>query len=391
MVQDQKKGKSRKKTVRKSIDEMTPEERKRYAMHRKAHRIMVLKNIRNVLVVLIVVTALAGSIAAFIISCVNDILAVHVSEKNNQDVTVVIGENMGTDEVIDTLVDSGVLRNGWFCKLAAKFFDYSDEGYIPGTYTLRRSMGMENMLNTIKAFDTARTAIVTLTFPEGYDVDQILDMLDREQVCSEDKMLQALNSQNYNDDYNFLRDRRDLTSRHTFLDGYLYPDTYEFYVGESADSVVEKFLTNFGSHWTDDYRGAAKNRKLSIDEVVILASIVQKEARPEEMEAVAGILLNRLDAGMRLDCDSTRDYAKYLATGLTENEANEIAANYDTYTCSALPAGPICEPGDEAIRAVLYAPDTDAYYFLHDRDNVFHTAETLEEQEANIAEYGVAQ
>lgn len=370
--------------------EMSPELRK-YEKRKAAQRKMVLNNIRRVVIIMAVVIAISATIAFFVISCVNDILAIHVSPKRDVEVSVVITENMGTDDVIDALSDAGVINNAWFCKLAAKIIGYSDEGYIPRTYDFKPSMGLENMLNEIKdkTSDTAKT--VTLTFPEGYTVDQIIAMLVENNVCSRENFISAMTATDFSKDFDFLESLTKVESRYMLLEGFLFPDTYEFYIGEDPESVIKKFLGNFDRKWTDSYSELAEARGMTVDQIIKLASIVEKEAVGADMPVVGSILFNRIDANMRLECDSTSIYMRNNLAGLSEEDIAAYDALYDTYSCYSLPVGAICNPGIDAIDAVLNAPDTGYYYFIHDRNNEFHVAKSLSEQEYNIRTYGLAQ
>ena len=370
--------------------EMTPEMRK-LEKRKAARRKMIISNIRRVFIIMAIVIAISVSIAVFVISCVNDLLAVHVNPEKDVEVSVVISENMNTDDVIDTLADAGVIRNPWFCKFAAKFIGYSDEGYIPRTYDFKPSMGLENMLNEIKNKSSETAKTVTLTFPEGYSADQIIAMLVENKVCSRESFITAMNTVDFSEEFDFLKSVTKAENRYMRLEGYLFPDTYEFYIGEDPESVIKKFLGNFNRKWSDSYSELAESRGMTVDQIINLASIVEKEAVGSDMPVVGSILFNRIDANMRLECDSTSIYMKNNLSGLSEEDIAAYNALYDTYSCYSLPVGAICNPGVDAISAVLNAPDTGYYYFIHDRNNEFHVAKTLSEQEYNIRTYGLAQ
>lgn len=388
-----KENKGRQPSPRKKADtkptERTPE-MIRAEKRKAAQRKMVLNNLKYTSIILAVVIAISASIAYVVISCVNDVLVINIPEKDKQSVTVEIVEGMNTDSVIDALDEAGVIKNGWFCKIAAQFLGYSDNGYIPRTYEFNRSMGLENMLNEIKNNNSSTAKTVTLTFPEGYTADQIINLLAENKVCSREKLLEAINTVDFSADYEFLSTVTNADKRYNRLEGFLFPDTYEFYLGEDPASVIKKFLKNFDDKWTENYTEKAEALGLSVDEVVRLASVIEKEAIGADMPVVASILLNRLDAGMRLECDSTYLYAKSNASGLSQAEVDAYNSLYDTYNCAALPIGSICNPSIDAVDAVLNASDTSYFYFIHDKDNTLRVAKTLAEHENNIATYGLA-
>ena len=200
-----------------------------------------------------------------------------------------------------------------------------------------------------------------------------------------------MNTIDFTADFEFLADLENVQNRYIAFEGFLFPDTYEFYIGEAPQSVIKKFLNNFDRKWTDSYSELTEDKGMSIDEVVRLASVVEKEAVGSDMPVVGSILLNRIDAYMRLECDSTSIYMTGNLSDLTEDEIEAYNALYDTYICSSLPVGAICNPGTDAISAVLNAPDTGYYYFIHDANNEFRVAKSLSEHEYNIRTYGVAQ
>lgn len=369
---------------------MTPElikEQKR----KNAQKKMLINNAKHIGIIMAVVIVISTLIASVTISCINDVLPIHISERGDKTVSVVIEDGMDTNDVINALDRAGAVKNGWFCKLAAKVIGYSDKGYIARTYEFHRSMGLENMLNEIKNKTSKAAKTITLTFPEGYTADQIIAMLEENKVCTRGALNEAMKNVDFGKDFDFLLTISEPDKRYMKYEGFLFPDTYDFYLGENAESVLRKFFNNFAKKWSEDYAKKMQEKQLSIDQVIKLASIVEKEAVSEDMQMVASILFNRLDRNMRLECNSTRDYMKANGAGLSDDQIKSYDQIYDTYDFSGLPAGAICNPGTDAIAAVLNAPDTDYYYFMHDKNNEMHIAKTLEEHNKNIANYGLAQ
>ena len=162
------------------------------------------------------------------------------------------------------------------------------------------------------------------------------------------------------------------------MEGYLFPDTYDFYVEEPV-SVLRKMLNNY----------AAKSGMPS-DDTLILASIIEREARSDEnMRLVSSVFHNRIKAGMRLDSDPTRDYVNEDITGNSLlSDTSKYAGLYNTYKCK-FPAGPICNPGVRAIAAAKNPADTEYYYFFFGKDNQNHYSKTFEEHTAKKEKYGV--
>ncbi|WP_052446823.1 endolytic transglycosylase MltG [Candidatus Soleaferrea massiliensis] len=216
---------------------------------------------------------------------------------------------------------------------------------------------------------------VRVTIPEGFTFDQIAARLEENGVCSKADFYAA--SESYQPkSLNVPTD----SSRAYRMEGYLFPATYDFTEGEDAEDVLIDMLNAY----RDNSGGIS-------DEELIVASILECEARSaEHMSMVAGVLYNRLNAGMMLQMDSTREYINDHVTGSSLlGDTSKYAALYNTYKCSALPAGPICNPGTKAMQAAMNPADTDALYFFFGNDNQNHYSATLEEHEAAMEKYGV--
>ncbi len=336
------------------------------------------------------------------IGCINDVLAIDVEDVS---VEVEVSKGMTDAQVIDVLEDNKLINNSLFCKAFVKLLDITGNDrkrdYVSGVYTLTPSMGVEKMLSTMKA-DITLSETVTLTFPEGWTIDQIAEKLEANEVCTAASFINTLQSVDFSEDYKFIKSIPNKEKRFRALEGYLYPDTYEFYVGENASSVARRFLDNFETRWTDEYQKQADELGVSLDEVIVMASILQKEAATtSQMPDISSVLYNRLERPGTfpwLNCDSTEDYLtktiKPTLTSSTEDTQKYIQYrdDYDTYSteCKGLPVGAIANPGDAAIRAALKPSDTNYYYFCHNTETgeVFY-ANTMSEHEANMRKAGL--
>lgn len=222
---------------------------------------------------------------------------------------------------------------------------------------------------------TTEKQIVSVTIPEGYSFMQIAETLEDKGVCSAKEFYKAAQS------YKVKSFSIPSSSDRCFkLEGYLFPDTYEFYKNEEPKSVIIKMLNNY----------AAKSG-MPTDRQLIIASIIEKEVRSDShMKMVASVFYNRLDAGMRLESDPTREYVNDYITGnsLLSGNTSKYAALYNTYKCK-LPAGPICSPGARAIEAAKNPASSDYLYFFFGNDNENHYSKTYEEHEKQMEKYGV--
>lgn len=332
--------------------------------------------------ILVVISVL---FSVYLLSLLNDIFAFNRSDDVK---TITVSENATTNQIIKQLDKAGLIKHRTFCKvfmgLTKSLHEVSGKPvYLSGVYYLKPSMGLEKMLLSCQEVHKAET--VTVTIPEGFSIQQIAEKLEKSKVCMSDEFYNNIKSAQFS--YSFLKGIENKSSRYEYLEGYLYPDTYEFYVGQNASSVINTLLENFEKRFPEEYKARAKEMGMSIDEVVTLASIVQKEADDaEQMPIVAKIFLNRLSSSNfpSLQSDATNVYVnKYIKPNVTSGEFDSYWQKYSTYACIGLPAGPICSPGDDAIKAVLWPADTDAYYFCHDSSGNIYTAKTEAEHNAN--------
>lgn len=358
--------------------------KKRRAMRVKSN----LQSLFLVAIVLVFVFAASMMLRIPIMGCANDLLAI---DRENTEVRVVVQDGMHINDIIDLLASKDLIYSSEFCKLAARILDYSnDEAYPEGTFDLSPSMGLENMLNTIIS-SGIKQGTVTVTFPEGYTVDQIIAKLSENNVASAEDLYAALNGDELVQKYDFLAAIEDGSVRYNIFEGYLYPDTYEFYIGDDPQSVFGKFLDNFSNHWTSDFDDLAGKMGMTVDEIITLASIIEKEANDsQQMPLISSILYNRIHSSSFafINCDSTGTYLESIRPNVDSDERFEqLTADYDTYVKTGLPVGAICNPGGDAINAALHPENTDYYYFLHDSSGKIYVARTGAEHEANIREH----
>ena len=312
--------------------------------------------------ILIIIALCTAVLSGITITCINDVLAIN---KDSEPVTVEIPADATTDDVIGILGDAGLISRPLMCKVIYKILSdikkSPDPKYIEGIFYLKANMGLEGMLNKLK--ETQKySKTVTLSFPEGWSVYQIFNKLEEYDVCDADYLYKAAENVNFN--YGFLSSAKSNESedRYLLLEGYLFPDTYEFFIDLNANSVIERFLQNFGKKWTDEFDARAKELGLTVDDVVRIASIIQREAaNDEQMPLISSVLHNRLKNYVTyptLDCDSTYNYVTNYVKPITgEVLADRFMKNYNTYICDKLPKGAICNPGLAAIKAALYPED----------------------------------
>ena len=320
--------------------------------------------------------------------------------KKSHEADIVIDSTMNVDDIAETLHENGIIEMPWLFKTYINMNDEA-EGFLDGEYTVNSTMSYSNIITLLK---TVRqyTNTVTVMIPEGYNAQQIGQLLEENLVCRADDFEKYYRSKL--EKYDFEEQITVTENRFYALEGYLFPDTYEFYViddlpdkpsmdtSQYAKQAAEKMYSNFQNKITKKMYARAKELGMTFDEVVTLASIIQKEGTNEEnMANISSVFHNRLENMYEyphLQSDTTDNYIEDVIRPNIPSSSLALYENvitaYDTYTCEGLPAGPICSPGLEAINAALYPAETDYYYFLSSSDGVFYYASTVEKHEQNI-------
>ncbi|MBR2875774.1 MAG: endolytic transglycosylase MltG, partial [Clostridia bacterium] len=365
--------------------------KKKKAKQQRAKGIYTAKDRLKHLMIYVLTVGIASAILCFYgIRCINDVLAI---EKRDVDSEVTISAGATDTEVIKLLKENDLIKNRLFCELFVKLV--KGEGkYVSGSYSLNSDWGIEKMLSTMQEGKNYSETI-TLTFPEGWTIDQIAEKLEANKVCTASSFIKTMQSVDFSQEYSFLKGQEDKELRFRVLEGFIYPDTYEFYVGENASSVVRRFLDNFEVRWTEDYQKRAEELDMTPDEIVTLASIIQAEAATsKQMADISSVFHNRLNNPSSYPClqsDATEKYLretiKVTLTSSTTDTQKYLAFRdlYDTRDtdCQGLPVGAICNPGNSAINAALNPSDTSYYFFRHDQKGNVYYASTMSEHSQN--------
>lgn len=313
--------------------------------------------------------------------------------KDGPEVDIEVEKGASMDEVIGLLEDSDLIDQPWLFKLYVRLTG-SEGTWKPGVYTLKSNDGYQTLLRTMQL--GGEREVVRVTFPEGFTVLQMAERLEKNNVCTKAEFLRAVNQVDYSKEYDFIAalskvSAADRNNRHYKLEGYLFPDTYDFYKDCAGETVVRKMLDNFNQRVNTSIRTAAANSGYTVDQLVTMASIVQGEAaKPSDMARVARVILNRMEDSVnypKLQCDSTADYIKKILS----KDATDPA--YDTYECLGLPAGAINCPGVDAFDAVVDPDDeetADCYYFATDyTTGITYYSKTFDQHEKVCKKYGI--
>ena len=338
----------------------------------------------------LIVGAMAGM---FFVAGIDDMLAINRTE--NKSVKIEIPANPNLDTVATVLEKNNIIEDKNYFKMFAKFTK-ADDDFTQGTYEIKTNMDYEAIINFL---------LSSVNRTEGRNVLEIAKLLkEKGALADEGKFLELCNSNQFDDEYSFLKDIKNTDDRYYKLEGYLYPDTYTFYKNEDAENVIYRFLNNYNTRLTEkqDVSGydkvttieemLKKNRSnYTLDQVMIVASIIQSEAADtDDMYYISSIIYNRLNAdedmGVQyLGIDSTKFYPYRTQADVPDDARDTFESSYDTYTKEGLPAGEICNPGMNAIIAALNPKDTNYYFFCHDKDGNAYYASTIYEHNENLA------
>jgi UPF0755 protein len=326
----------------------------------------VFSSLIKAMVYIILVIIAAVFLAYFIIVSANDIFAF---VKSDELVEITLQQDENLEGITDILHDNGIIEYPTLFKLYSKV--KKDDGvFLAGTYTISPSMNYDYLLSAFKPSFSRKT--VWITIPEGYCVEDIITLFTSNGVSSREEFITAINDIEY--DFAFLKPlyENPPTDRTYMLEGYLYPDKYEFYVDSSAETVIYKLLDNFDKKFDELYYERAAELGMTVDEVLTIASLIQSEAYYlDEYEYISSVFHNRLASPNfpKLESDATFVYAYYCATLERPDpiaSAKFFESKYNTYLYDGLPPGPICSPSYNAITCALYPADSDYYYFVSD-------------------------
>ncbi len=271
--------------------------------------------------------------------------------------------------VSQLLRDSGIIEYPWLFKIFAQVSN-ADKKIDPGTYELSTRYDYRALVKNLQKSTGLKEIRDAVTFPEGYTMYQIFHKLEAEGVCSVEDLYDA--AANYHYDFSFLDDSTLGDARR--LEGFIFPNTYDFYVGESASSVISKFLNTFHRQLYADMYVICDNLGITFYDAIKIASMIEKEAANDDERAIiASVIYNRIRVGMTLGIDATVLYEHPEHVGVQiPAEILEKDSPYNTHTRTGLPPTPICNPGLASIEAALHPASTSYYYYALDTETGTH-------------------
>ena len=313
---------------------------------------------------------IGGILLAVFIICVSIVLAsvawiatVDVLGFGSEDepVNVQVPSGFTLEGITDMLFEAGLINNKALFTLYAEYSNAVDK-ISEGSYVLNKNFDYRALVQGMTARAGVRVE-TTVTIPEGYTLAQIFALLEREQVCPAADLWEAATYHDFN--FHFL-DQETLGNR-LRLEGYLFPDTYNFYMDSTPVQAILRMLREFNRRFSDDYVERAGVMGFTVHEIITVASMIEREAGDDdERPRIAAVIYNRLDSPNfpRLEIDATIHYA-IAGTGIPFSTDHD--SPFNTYIHEGLPPGPIANPGMLSIRAALFPDSTNEFYYALNR------------------------
>lgn len=330
--------------------------------------------------------ALNKEYASTIITVSDDAITYTQETDENGNTYTVSKADMG--QIVDQLKEEGLIKYKFLFQLYS-LFSNADEKIVAGTYELNTDMDYRALVTNMSSSSSTRQTI-DLTIPEGYTIDQIFTLLDEEGVSTVEQLQEMAATHDYA--FDFLDDIP-LGDYHR-LEGYLFPDTYTFYLGEDPLYVINKMLVNFYNRMEEYFPNFTEESQYSLHDIVIIASMIEKETDGEDYRDIASVIYNRLEtpgaetAGY-LQIDATLVYIN--GGKVPTNADRQIDSPYNTYLYQGLPAGPISNPGMESLYAAMNPNDTGYFYYVLNPETGKHDfSRTLAEHQAKVEQYANA-
>ena len=343
----------------------------------------------GLVVTLVILLSIAGGVRyAF-----NYVMA-DVEGTNGTDESVIIDIPGGaTANIISELLEEhGIIKNKFIFRNYLRFFYAKTPNFMYGPHELRSNMSYEEIIPALETPMLDLRETITLQFIDGWTALRMAMYLEEEGICTIDEWLEACNGVYDVPFYDMISNSPE---KFTKLEGFLFPDTYEFFEDVTPEEIIQKMLETFDEKVLGDSEISSRiaSSDLSLEEIVILASVIEKETGDkDEIYKVSSVFHNRLAPDSPLESLQSCATQKYTVGVLDyyfvdmkgEETPFEMEYRYDTYMSEGLMVGAICNPGVLSIRAALNPDETPYYYFLMDNTGMTYYAETYSGHQTNI-------
>lgn len=285
------------------------------------------------------------------------------NKSNKNDIKIEIPKGASVNTISDILYENKLIKNKVIFKAVAKLSNKTPN-FKAGKYLLNQTYSNNDIVNLLASGKTYQDGI-KITIPEGSTSKEIVDLLIKNKLGNKDAYEELINNpKEFYKQFSFL-DEKDIIS----LEGFLYPETYYFDKDSSEKEILGKMLSAFDNEYNDNLKKKQKEMKMTLEEVINLASIVEKEAvLDEDRPIIASVFYNRLKIDMPLQSDATIQYIFEKRKQIVTYKDLEIDSPYNSYKNKGLPPTPISNPGIKSIEAVLNPADTDYLYFVAKMD-----------------------
>src|SRR6478672_2493115 len=313
---------------------------------------------------------------ALVAGCV--LMAACGGEPHGTPARVIIPRGASFSQATDSLAKARLV--GWpkMFRLYGRVIG-GDRNIKPGTYLLKPGTPWSDI---VSALNGGHGLVNTITIPEGYTVSQITPLLAKTLHVPADSVEAAMRD-------TAMLARLDLPNK--TLEGYVFPDTYAFPVGTTARQAVREMVYSFERRWRPEWDSSAVDLKINRNDLVTMASIVEKEARlPEERPVIAAVYYNRLRKGMLLQADPTVQYALGHHVGRVLYKDLAVESPYNTYVHKGLPPGPVASPGVASLTAAANPASVPYLYFVASKDGHHEFRTTLEEHTSAVRQVRAA-
>lgn len=350
------------------------------------------------LILIVLFVALLVGLGVFGMSVINEITG---SDLPGDEVTISIAQGEGPTSISQTLAEAGVIKQPTVFRYYLRFKGAAGSLQY-GEFVLQKGQSYDAIIETLS--QVVKRPTVTVTFPEGITAIRFAQLMEEAGLCTQQEFLDCANGTDGSDfgQFDFWTKIPEDPDRFMKCEGYLFPDTYEFFQDDTVYNYVAKLYAEFDAKVTPELRQRAADLGMTLEEAITLASFVQEEAGNAENAHVSAVFHNRLAEGSpfpRLESNVSSyvqnpDDNNYIYNWIApyyggwDNIPQNVYNAYNTYEHVGLPAGPVSNPGYDAIYAALYPDqeylDEGYYFFVTDRTGKYYYAKTVNEHQRNV-------
>jgi UPF0755 protein len=332
---------------------------------------------------ILIILLIFGVVAYFYVNNYIDNSLKEVDINNNATVLIEIPVGSSTNDIADILFQNNLIKDTLVFKFYAKKTN-NDSKLKAGSFNLSKNMNVEEILDTLINKGVSGNTL-NITIVEGLTLQETAKSISEQTTLNYEKLLSLIeNIEIYKTEYKFLMDNPEIKT----LQGYLMPDTYNVYKNASEEQIIKMLLSQFDGYYVAEFKPLLEKSGLSLDEIINLASIVEKEAvLDEERDEIAAAFLNRLKINMKLQSCATVNYAHGEWKESLTLEDIAIDSPYNTYIIEGLPPTAINSPGRACINAVLNPADVDYLFFVAKGDGSHYFSNNYEDHLEAIEKY----